>query len=91
MPWGRGEVNPEGLAHFSDVIDTCLEYGLEPAVTLYHWDLPLFLQDSYGGWLSERIVEDFVEYARVVFGAYGDRVKYWCVPLDVPKDEAIRS
>ncbi|CAK4031888.1 glycoside hydrolase, partial [Lecanosticta acicola] len=77
MPFGKGQVNPEGLKHYADVLDACVEYGLEPVVTLYHWDTPLFLQDTYGGWLSEQIVEDFVEYARVVYASYGDRVKYW--------------
>jgi beta-glucosidase len=78
------------LAHYEDVIDTCIEYGVEPAVTLYHWDLPLALQNSYGGWLGDQIVDDFVEYARVVFGRYGNKVPkwftvnepivFWCVP-----------
>jgi beta-glucosidase/6-phospho-beta-glucosidase/beta-galactosidase len=59
------------------LINTCLEYGVEPIVTLYHWDLPLYLQNLYGGWLSEEIVPDFVEYARVVFNRYHDRVSKW--------------
>jgi beta-glucosidase/6-phospho-beta-glucosidase/beta-galactosidase len=46
-------------------------------VTLYHWDTPLWLVDTYGGWLSENIVNDFVEYARIAYGRFGDRVKYW--------------
>jgi beta-glucosidase/6-phospho-beta-glucosidase/beta-galactosidase len=56
------------------VINTCLEYGVEPIVTFYHWDLPLYLQNTYGGWLSEEIVPDFVEYARILFERYHDRV-----------------
>jgi len=59
------------------VINTCIEYGVSPQVTLYHWDTPLMLQDTYGGWLSENIVGDFVEYARIAFGAFGDRVDHW--------------
>lgn len=77
MPFGRGPVNEEAIAHYNDVIDTCIEYGVIPAATLYHWDTPLALQDTYGGWLSENIVNDFVEYARVAFGAFGDRVDHW--------------
>ena len=46
-------------------------------VTLYHWDTPLALQDTYGGWLSENIVGDFVEYARVAYARFGDRVNHW--------------
>ena len=80
MPYGRGPVNEKGLAHYDDLINTCIEYGVQPSVTLYHWDLPLYLQNAYGGWLSEDIVDDFVEYARVVFGRYGNRVLYWYSP-----------
>jgi len=77
MPFGRGPVNEEALAHYEDVIDTCIEYGVEPVVTLYHWDLPLYLQVAYGGWLSEQIVSDFVAYAKVVFSRYGSKVSKW--------------
>ena len=77
MPFGSGAVNEEGIAHYNDVINTCLEYNLIPMATLYHWDTPLVLQDTYGGWLSENIVNDFVDYARLMYGRFGDRVKYW--------------
>jgi len=77
FPYGRGPVNEQALAHYEDVIDTCIEYGVEPIVTLYHWDLPLYLQNTYGGWLSEEIVDDFVEYARVVFTRFGSKVSKW--------------
>ncbi|KAK5125738.1 hypothetical protein LTR85_012012 [Meristemomyces frigidus] len=77
MPFGRGPVNQEAIAHYNDVINTCIEYNIIPMVTLFHWDLPLALQDTYGGWLSEQIVGDFVAYAEVVFAAYGDRVTHW--------------
>lgn len=77
MPFGRGPVNQEGIAHYNDVINSCIENNIIPLVTLYHWDTPLLLQDTYGGWLSESIVPDFVDYARVAFSAFGDRVNYW--------------
>jgi beta-glucosidase len=83
MPFGRGPVNELALAHYDDVINTCIQYGVEPIVTLYHWDLPLYLQNLYGGWLSEDIVPDFVEYARVVFTRYGNRVNKF-VTLNEP-------
>lgn len=54
-----------------------LEYNVTPVATLYHWDTPLFLQEKYGGWLSEDIVADFVAYANTSFRAFGDRVKLW--------------
>jgi beta-glucosidase/6-phospho-beta-glucosidase/beta-galactosidase len=77
LPFGKGPVNELALAHYDDVIDTCLQYGVKPLVTLYHWDLPLFLQNSYGGWLSEEIVDDFVAYAKLVFERYGNKVSHW--------------
>jgi beta-glucosidase/6-phospho-beta-glucosidase/beta-galactosidase len=77
FPFGKGPVNELALAHYDDVINTCLQYGVKPLVTLYHWDLPLFLQNSYGGWLSEEIIDDYVAYAKVVFERYGNRVSHW--------------
>lgn len=77
FPYGRGAINELALAHYEDVIDTCIKYGIEPAVTLYHWDLPLYLQNLYGGWLSEEIVDDYVTYAKVIFERYGNKVPHW--------------
>lgn len=77
MPFGSGPVNEQALAHYDDVIDTCLEYGIIPQVTLYHWDLPIFLQNTYGGWLSSDIVNDFTNYARIVFDRYHSKVLHW--------------
>ncbi|KAF2135506.1 glycoside hydrolase family 1 protein [Aplosporella prunicola CBS 121167] len=77
LPFGRGPVNEDGLAHYEDVINTCLEYGVKPAVTLFHWDLPLYLYNLYGGWTSEEIVDDFVEYARIILTRYGNKVPMW--------------
>ncbi|KAF2724396.1 glycoside hydrolase family 1 protein [Polychaeton citri CBS 116435] len=77
LPFGRGDVNQAAIDHYNDVINTCLEYNITPTVTLYHWDTPLYLQNLYGGWLSEDIVNDFVEFARISYEAFGDRVKWW--------------
>ncbi|KAL9049952.1 MAG: hypothetical protein Q9162_006924 [Coniocarpon cinnabarinum] len=77
FPFGRGQTNEAGLAHYDDVINTCIEYGIQPAVTLYHWDLPLYLQDTYGGWVNSQIVDDFVTYAETLFKRWGDKVPYW--------------
>ncbi|KAL1296783.1 hypothetical protein AAFC00_000245 [Neodothiora populina] len=77
LPFGKGPVNQLGIDHYNDVIDTCLHYNMTPMATLYHWDLPLLLQNEYGGWLSEQIVDDFVTYARIAYSSFGDRVKDW--------------
>lgn len=76
-PEGRGEVNPKGIEFYENIIDECLKYGIEPMVTIYHWDLPQALVDLYGGWESEEIIEDYVNYAKTLFKAYGSKVKYW--------------
>jgi beta-glucosidase/6-phospho-beta-glucosidase/beta-galactosidase len=77
LPFGSGPVNELALAHYDDVINTCIQYGIEPSVTLYHWDLPLNLLNTYGGWLSDQIVGDYLNYARVIFGHYGNKVTRW--------------
>ncbi|MBK9712844.1 MAG: beta-glucosidase [Kouleothrix sp.] len=76
LPDGRGRVNQAGLDFYSRLVDGLLEAGIEPYVTLYHWDLPQILQDQ-GGWPARATAEAFVEYADVVSRALGDRVKHW--------------
>lgn len=78
MPQGTGKVNPKGLDFYHRVIDRTLEQGLEPWVTLYHWDLPQVLEDQ-GGWTRRDIVSWFGEYVEVCSKAFGDKVKHWMV------------
>ncbi|OAY28592.1 putative beta-glucosidase 41 isoform X1 [Manihot esculenta] len=77
FPNGTGKPNPEGIDYYNSLIDALLEKGIQPYVTLYHWDLPQILEDKYGGWLSKQIVKDFEHYAFTCFEAFGDRVKHW--------------
>ena len=63
-PEGSGEVNEEGLKFYENIIDECLSYGIEPMVTIYHWDLPKALQDRYCGWERRKIIDDFVKIGR---------------------------
>ena len=74
IPDGDGEVNPEGVKFYSDLIDELLKAGIKPLLTVYHWDLPQALQDK-GGWTNPDSVKWFVRYAETLFRAYGDRVK----------------
>ena len=76
QPDGRGSANPAGLAHYGRLVDTLLERGITPMVTLYHWDLPQALQDK-GGWAARDTAELFADYAGIVAGALGDRVDRW--------------
>ena len=76
LPEGRGMVEPVGLGFYDRLVDGLLEAGIEPWVTLYHWDLPhaLYLQ---GGWLNPNISDWFGEYTAVVVDALSDRVSHW--------------
>lgn len=76
LPKGNGEVNPKGIEFYSNVIDECLKYGIEPLVTMFHFDLPQALEEQ-GGWSRRGIVDDFVNFAGILYENYGDRVKYW--------------
>ena len=68
--------NPEGLAFYSRLVDGMLERGLDPWVTLYHWDLPQYLQDR-GGWNERDTAEAFAEFAHAMSACLGDRVRNW--------------
>ncbi|HET7516896.1 MAG TPA: GH1 family beta-glucosidase [Actinomycetes bacterium] len=76
QPEGRGPVNPEGLDFYRRLADSLLERGIEPWVTLYHWDLPQALQDR-GGWASRETTGRFADYAATVYAALSDRVANW--------------
>ncbi len=76
LPQGRGVINQAGLDFYSRLVDGLLDLGIEPNVTLYHWDLPQSLQDE-GGWRERSIVEAFADYADIVSRHLGDRVKMW--------------
>ena len=76
LPEGRGRVNQAGLDFYDRVIDELLASEIEPLVTLYHWDLPVALEDA-GGWPERSTVDAFCEYAEVVGRRLGDRVGLW--------------
>ncbi|MFC2175417.1 GH1 family beta-glucosidase [Bacteroidota bacterium] len=78
LPNGTGQVNQKGIDFYHRVIDSCLEQGVDPWITMYHWDLPQILEDK-GGWTNRDITGWFEEYADVLTRAYGDKVKNWMV------------
>ena len=69
--------NEAGLKFYEDLIDECLKYNIEPMVTIFHWDLPQALVDQYNGFEDRRIIDDFVNYSKVLFERFGSKVKYW--------------
>ncbi|XP_006660771.1 beta-glucosidase 30-like [Oryza brachyantha] len=72
-----GGINKEGVAFYNGLIDYVIVKGLIPFVTIFHWDTPQALESKYGGFLSENIVNDYLDFAEVCFREFGDRVKYW--------------
>ena len=80
---GTGETNPLGIAYYKNLINELVAAGIEPAVTLYHWDLPQELENK-GGWLNDEIADWFEEYADLCFKEFGDTVKFW-ITLNEPR------
>ena len=78
IPGGTGEVNRNGLDFYHKVIDKCLSAGIEPWITIYHWDMPQVLE-AQGGWANRKIIDWFSEYTDVVTREYGSKVKNWMV------------
>lgn len=76
LPNGTGEVSKEGIDFYNRILDTCKKYNVEPLVTLYHYDLPVSLYKN-GGWESRDTVSAFVEYSKICFKEFGNKVKYW--------------
>nr|CAD1837701.1 unnamed protein product [Ananas comosus var. bracteatus] len=72
-----GGVNKQGVEFYNNLINELISNGLQPFITIFHWDLPQALEDEYGGFLSDRIVKDYVDFAEVCFKEFGDRVKHW--------------
>lgn len=71
------QINQKGADFYNDLINELIRNGIEPVVTLYHFDLPDHLARVYGGWTSKEIIPLYARYAETCFRLYGDRVKYW--------------
>ncbi|MBR8740836.1 GH1 family beta-glucosidase [Nocardiopsis sp. MG754419] len=82
QPTGRGRPNPEGLAFYDRLVDGLLAAGIDPVLTLYHWDLPQALEDE-GGWRVRDTAHRFGEYTAIVAERLGDRVDRW-ITLNEP-------
>src|SRR5699024_10559364 len=76
IPGGRGEVNPEAVTFYNNVIDELITNDIEPFVNLFHFDMPMELQEE-GGWESREVVDAYTEFAKACFKLFGDRVKEW--------------
>lgn len=81
ISWSRvqpaeGQISEKGLQFYVNLVDELLANGIEPLVTLYHWDLPVWVQEQ-GGWQNEKIVPLFAEYTRIMVDALSDKVRWW--------------
>ncbi len=76
QPNGKGRAQQEGIDFYNRLVDSTLELGLKPWLTLFHWDLPQALQDE-GGWTNRDTADYFVDYADILFRALGDRIPMW--------------
>lgn len=77
IPASDGKVNERGIAFYNSLIDELKARNIEPIVTLYHYDMPVWVDEELGGWKSRGIIDAFDHYVRVCFERFGDRVKYW--------------
>ncbi len=76
LPEGTGRINQKGIDFYNSLIDELITAGIEPIITLYHWDFPQALADK-GGWMNRASMDWFAEYAELCFKSFGDRVKNW--------------
>ncbi|CAK7333109.1 unnamed protein product [Dovyalis caffra] len=85
LPHGRlsAGINEEGIQFYNNLIDELIKNGIQPYVTLFHWDTPQALEDRYGGFLSPDILNDFRDFVELCFQKFGDRVKNW-ITLNEP-------
>ncbi len=73
----EAEPNEEGLKFYDDLFDECHKYGIEPIVTLSHFEMPYYMAKEYGGFTNRKCIDFFVKFATVCFERYKDKVKYW--------------
>lgn len=79
----RSSINTQGVQYYTRLLRGLKQAGVEPVVTLYHWDLPDNLQNVFGGWRDPRMVEMFRDYAEFCFSTFGSQVKFW-ITVDNP-------
>lgn len=78
LPNGDDDIpNEAGIRFYSNLFDECLKYGIEPLVTICHFDTPIALIQKYGGWKDRRMVDAFLKYCKILFENFGSKVKYW--------------
>ncbi|CAN2388506.1 Glycosyl hydrolase family 1 [Pristimantis euphronides] len=77
FPQGNSVPSEQGVHYYNSTINQLIRKGIQPVITLYHWDLPVPIQEQYGGWANQSVIHLFNNYAKFCFLKFGDRVKYW--------------
>jgi beta-glucosidase len=90
---GRNDpVNEKGIAYYNRLIDGLLARGIQPCVTIFHWDLPSELEKRYGGWTcQDEVTLDYERYSKLLFDRFGDRVKLWITLNEVSLETRCRT
>ena len=76
-PTGQKDVNEAGLVFYDKIFDELRKYGIEPIVTINHFDIPMYLADQYDGWSDRRVIDYFVFFCKTIFNRYKEKVTYW--------------
>lgn len=78
FPKGDEETpNEKGLAYYEDMINEMIKHGMEPVITISHYEMPLYLVEKYGGWSNRKLVDFYIHFCKVIFERYKGKVKYW--------------
>lgn len=85
------EPNEEGLKFYDDLFDTCHQYGIEPVITLSHFEMPFNLAKNYGGFTNRKVIDFFVRFAEVCFKRYKNKVKYWMTFNEIDNQSAFNN
>lgn len=85
------EPNEKGLKFYDDLFDELLKYGIEPVITLSHFEMPYYLVEKYGGWRDRRLIRFFVKFAETVMKRYKDKVKYWMTFNEINNQSSVQN
>lgn len=78
LPNGDDEVPCEaGLQFYEDLVNECLQYNIEPLITINHFDVPIYLIEKFGGWKDRRMIDAYLKLCKVLFTRFSNKVKYW--------------
>ena len=90
MPYKWNEINQDGIQFYHNLFDELKLYNITPYVTIYHWELPNYIQEEIGGWSDPRIVEYYTNYSKLLFNEYNSKINYW-ITINEPLTTSIQG